>query len=120
MAWPDNLRRVVALPVDESSGEGTPRLSHQSWRRVMKTRRLLLTFFAAAAAAGMTAPALSQPWPQKPIKMIVPFAPGGWTEGIARLLGRQLSENLGQPFIMENMGGAAGTIAAGTVARAPA
>ena len=86
----------------------------------MKTRRLLLTFLAAAAAAGMTAPALSQPWPQKPIRMIVPFAPGGLTDGIARLLGRQLSESLGQPFIMENMGGAAGTIAAATVARAPA
>jgi tripartite-type tricarboxylate transporter receptor subunit TctC len=86
----------------------------------MKTRRLFLTLFAAAAAAGMAAPALSQPWPQKPIRMIVPFAPGGLTDGIARLLGRQLSESLGQPFIMENMGGAAGTIAAATVARAPA
>jgi tripartite-type tricarboxylate transporter receptor subunit TctC len=86
----------------------------------MKTRKLFLAFFAAAAAGGMTAPALSQPWPQKPIRMIVPFAPGGLTDGIARLLGRQLSESLGQPFIMENMGGAAGTIAAATVARAPA
>jgi tripartite-type tricarboxylate transporter receptor subunit TctC len=86
----------------------------------MNTRRLLLTLIAAAAAAGMTAPALSQSWPQKPIRMIVPFAPGGLTDGVARLLGRQLSESLGQPFIMENNGGAAGTIAAATVARASA
>ena len=85
----------------------------------MKSRRQLLTLIAATAAAGMTTPALSQPWPQKPIRMIVPFAPGGLTDGIARLLGSQLSKSLGQPFILENMGGAAGTIAATTVARAP-
>jgi tripartite-type tricarboxylate transporter receptor subunit TctC len=86
----------------------------------MKTRSLLLTLIATAATAGVTAPVLAQPWPQQPIRMIVPFAPGGLTDGIARLLGRQLSESLGQPFIMENMGGAAGTIAAVTVAHAPA
>jgi tripartite-type tricarboxylate transporter receptor subunit TctC len=85
----------------------------------MRTRRLLLALIAAAAMASTTAPALSQQWPQKPIRMIVPFPPGGLTDGIARLLGRQLSEGLGQPLVMENMGGAAGAIAASTVARAP-
>jgi tripartite-type tricarboxylate transporter receptor subunit TctC len=85
----------------------------------MMTRRLLLRLIGATAVTGMAAPALSQQWPQKPIRMIVPFSPGGLTDGIARLVGRQLSESLGQPLIMENMGGAAGAIAASSVARAP-
>jgi tripartite-type tricarboxylate transporter receptor subunit TctC len=87
---------------------------------VMMTRRQLFRLIGATAATSIAAPALSQQWPQKPIKMIVPFPPGGLTDGIARLLGRQLSEGLGQPIVMENMGGAAGAIAASTVARAPA
>ena len=86
----------------------------------MMTRRQLLRLIAATAVTGMATPALSQQWPQKPIRMMVPFPPGGLTDGIARLLGRQLSEGLGQPIVIENMGGAAGAIAASTVARAPA
>ena len=48
----------------------------------------------------------------------MPFPPGGLTDGIARLLGQRFAENLGVPFVIENLGGAAGAIAAGNVARA--
>ena len=86
----------------------------------MITRRLLLTLLAGMTTLTVTTPALSKQWPQKPVRVIVPFPPGGLTDGIARLMGQRLSESLGQLFVMENMGGAAGAIAAGTVARAPA
>lgn len=82
-------------------------------------RRLLFVLVAAAAVVGIAAPARSQQWPQKPVRVIVPFPAGGLTDGIARLIGRRLSERLGQPFVMENMGGASGAIAARTVVRAP-
>jgi tripartite-type tricarboxylate transporter receptor subunit TctC len=88
----------------------------------MWTRRRLLTLIAGTAVVGIAAPALSQSlsWPQRRVRLIVPFPPGGLTDGIARLIGQRLSESLGRPFVLENMGGAAGAIAAGTVARAPA
>src|SRR6266700_2148417 len=82
--------------------------------------RLLLSFIAAAAVVGVTVPARSQPWPQRPIKVVVPFPPGGLTDSVARLVGQRLGKDLGQPLVMENIGGAAGAIAAGMVARAPA
>ncbi len=86
----------------------------------MITRRSFLALSAAATTFGSSAPVWSQQWPQKAVRLIVPFPPGGLTDGIARLLGQRLSENLGTPFVIENVGGAAGAIAAGNVARAPA
>src|SRR5437588_7407070 len=61
--------------------------------------------------------AQSQEWPRRPVKMVVPFPPGGLTDEIARLLGQHLGEGLGQPFMIENMAGAGGLIGARTVAR---
>jgi tripartite-type tricarboxylate transporter receptor subunit TctC len=86
----------------------------------MMTRRLLLSSVAATAAIFATTPTKAGQWPQRPIRMIVPFPPGGLTDGIARLIGQRLSESLGQPFLVENIGGAAGAIAAKAVAQAPA
>ena len=66
------------------------------------------------AAAGAT---WAQSWPDKPIRMVVGFAPGGFTDVLARLLGQKLSERLGQPVLVENKPGAAGTLGADLVAK---
>ncbi len=67
---------------------------------------------AACSASSVLAPALAaaQSWPQKSIKMIVPFAAGGGTDFIARLVAKHLSERLGQQVYVENRGGANGAI----------
>ena len=67
-----------------------------------------LLFFAAASVA--------QTWPARPVRMIIPFAPGGPTDVMARILAQKLSESLGQAFVVENRSGAGGNI--GTVAAA--
>jgi tripartite-type tricarboxylate transporter receptor subunit TctC len=64
--------------------------------------------------------ASAQSWPSKPIKLIVPFAPGGSTDIIGRLAADQLSRDLGQPVLVENVGGGAGAIGTMQLARAPA
>ena len=55
--------------------------------------------------------ALAQDYPHKPIRMLVGFATGGSTDVVARLVGQKISEQLGQPIIIENRSGAAGSIA---------
>jgi len=64
--------------------------------------------------------ALAQAYPSKPIRMIVPYAPGGATDVLARPIAQKLSEQVGQPVIVENRPGANATIGADHVARAPA
>jgi tripartite-type tricarboxylate transporter receptor subunit TctC len=82
-------------------------------------RRLLL----GLAAAGLAAPGIlraQSAWPERPIRLIVPWPPGGSTDTIARLLQPKLSEALGKPVIIENRGGASGSIGAIEAARAAA
>src|SRR4051812_36594365 len=62
--------------------------------------------------------ATAQPWPQKPIKVIVPFPPGGVTDSLARITADWLTQRLGQPVVPDNHPGASGAIAADLVARA--
>jgi len=68
----------------------------------------------AVLAAG---PAAAQEWPSKPIKLIVPFPPGGPTDTASRVVGQKLAERLKQPVVVENRAGASGTIAAQFVAK---
>jgi tripartite-type tricarboxylate transporter receptor subunit TctC len=81
--------------------------------------------FARAFAAPIVAacllangPASSQTYPDRPITMIVPFAPGGATDAIARIIQDSLGRSLGQPIVVENVGGAGGMIGAARAARA--
>jgi tripartite-type tricarboxylate transporter receptor subunit TctC len=69
-------------------------------------------------AAGQTATGAS--WPNRPVRVVVPFGPGGTADIIARIIGQQLSKQLGQPFVIENKGGAGTTIGAADVAKSPA
>lgn len=84
----------------------------------MIQRRTLL----ALSAAGLALPALAQPkgFPNKPVRLVVPYAPGGGTDAMARALAQKLSALWSQPVVVENKPGASESIAASNVARAPA
>jgi len=76
------------------------------------------TMIGAALALCATL-ASAQGYPNKPVKVVVPFTPGSATDILARTLGQKLSEQWGQPVIVENRAGAGGTIGAGVVAKSP-
>jgi len=73
--------------------------------------------FAAFACMLAAAPAFAQGYPARPIRMLVPFSAGGTVDIVARVVGAKLAADLGQPFIVENKGGAGGTIAAAMLAK---
>ena len=78
-------------------------------------RRHLMVLLGAGAAS----PALAQSdWPTKPIRMIVPFAPGGATDVLARLVAARMQATLGQPVVVDNRAGASGIIGSEAVAHA--
>ena len=79
-----------------------------------------LVFIALALFFAASNPSRSQEFPTKPITLIVGFAPGGFADGLARLLGDRLSVKLGQPVVVENRAGGGGNIAAAVVSKAPA
>ena len=79
-------------------------------------RRVLL---AALATVSIAPAAFAQPYPSKPIRMIVGFPPGGGTDVVARVIGQKLSEWYGQTVVVENRAGATGTIGADVLAKSP-
>ncbi|MEO7728906.1 MAG: tripartite tricarboxylate transporter substrate binding protein [Burkholderiales bacterium] len=82
-------------------------------------RRLTL-IVAAALLAALPLAARAQPWPAKPVRVIVPFAPGGTADTLGRIVCNKLSESFGQSFIVENRGGAGGMLGAEMVAKSAA
>ena len=83
----------------------------------MKAARVLATFFAGVLCAGGVA--WSQTYPVKPVRVIVPFPPGGANDIVSRLVFTKVSEQMGQSFIIENRAGAGGTIGTAVVAKSP-
>ncbi|HSU62268.1 MAG TPA: tripartite tricarboxylate transporter substrate-binding protein, partial [Burkholderiales bacterium] len=80
------------------------------------TMKFAALFFAALVSAGS---ALAQPYPQKPIRIIVPFPAGGIADTFARSIGQKLNDAWSQPVVVENRAGAGGNIGAEAVAKAP-
>ena len=76
-----------------------------------------MKLIAAAALALVSSAALAQSYPARPVRFLVPFAPAGSADVMARLVGNRMSEGLGQPLLIENQGGGGGTIATETLAR---
>jgi tripartite-type tricarboxylate transporter receptor subunit TctC len=83
----------------------------------MLARRQLFVLGLAAAAAGVSAPAWSQGYPNKVIRLQVPFAPGGTTDIIARVMSEPLGKSLGQSVVVENKAGGGGVVGATELAR---
>lgn len=82
--------------------------------------RAALAALALAAASPGFAQAQAQPWPTRPVRMVIPFPPGGTLDTVGRLLAQKLGDQLGQPFIVENRPGGNGVIGADVVSKAPA
>jgi tripartite-type tricarboxylate transporter receptor subunit TctC len=83
------------------------------------TRRVLLACALGLIGAGVLQPAMAQPgdYPNKPIRLVVPFPPGGGVDILARVIGQRLQEQLGQSIVVENRPGANGNLATEAVAR---
>jgi tripartite-type tricarboxylate transporter receptor subunit TctC len=85
----------------------------------MQARRALLAIFAFGGLVTSTDVAPAQSFPSRPITAVVPFPAGGPLDVLARVVGKRMQQSLGQPVVIENVSGAAGTVGVGRVVRAP-
>jgi tripartite-type tricarboxylate transporter receptor subunit TctC len=82
-------------------------------------RREFITFLGGAAVLPAAAAGAAETFPSRPIRLIVPFPAGGGTDIVGRVLGQRLHESLGQPFVIDNRGGAGGTLGTALAAKSP-
>jgi tripartite-type tricarboxylate transporter receptor subunit TctC len=87
---------------------------------MMKAVKRFSTLVAGGALVALASQCAAQSFPQRTIRFVVPFGTGGAPDVVARIVGKKLSENLGQQVVVDNRAGASGIIAAELVARAPA
>jgi len=87
---------------------------------ISPTRRSLLQGATAVAISLLALPGFAATWPEKTIKLIVPFPPGGPTDTVSRVMAQELSKRLGQTVVVENKPGASGSVATAQFQRAPA
>jgi tripartite-type tricarboxylate transporter receptor subunit TctC len=85
----------------------------------MISKRTLLLALAAAALGFAAHPVAAQTFPSRPVTLVVPFPAGGPMDVVGRVLAERMRDSLGQPVVIENIGGASGSIGVGRVARAP-
>ena len=94
---------------------------HRTSPQALTLTRRRFTLAAAAAASSLAVPAFAQTaWPSKPIRIVVPYTPGGFTDQMARLVQIGLQTRLGQPVIIDNKPGANSLIGVDAIAKAPA
>src|SRR5262245_41183391 len=87
--------------------------------KITTTRREMLIGAASTGLALAATPVWAQTYPTKTARIIVPFPAGATTDMLARLFAQRLTETLGQTFVVENVGGAGGSLGADQVAKAP-
>jgi tripartite-type tricarboxylate transporter receptor subunit TctC len=115
---PCGFRLAWALQWGSTSRRGAG-VQLSSGGRTMKKTALTLATGALLAGLTFTGAALAQDYPTKPVTVVVPFAAGGPTDTVARLVAEVMSADLGQQVVIQNVGGAGGTLGAGQVATAP-
>lgn len=89
-------------------------------KQISFMKRNAIKLFGLILITGISTLTQAESWPTKPIKLVIPFAAGGTTDILGRILAQQMTTILGQNVIVENRGGAGGNIGAEAVARAPA
>ncbi|MBR0648205.1 tripartite tricarboxylate transporter substrate binding protein [Roseomonas terrae] len=95
-------------------------MKHVDKERIAQAPTLRRRSLPALGFAAIAAPALAQEtWPARPIRLVIPFAPGGPIDTVGRLIGERLREKLGQPFIIDNRAGAGGSIGLRSVVQSP-
>jgi tripartite-type tricarboxylate transporter receptor subunit TctC len=108
------LKAIIASAGPPSNVSSSKRVGFGKEKLVKRT----LQFWIAMAVGLCVAPVLAQDWPQRPVRLVVPYAAGGNVDVGARIVATRLQELLGQPFVIENKPGAGGLTAADYVAKA--
>src|SRR5271169_979825 len=96
------------------------RRSSPAKKMMIVRRRFLQLAGTGVAAAAISRPASADSYPSRPITMIVPYTAGGPTDTVGRTVADRMRAELGQPIVLENIGGAGGSIGLGRLARSPA